>query len=385
MIMSYVKPKIWITCICFAWGVVMTLSGLVENFGGAIGARLALGIAEASFFPSALTLVGNWYPRVQLQSRISAFYVVGVFSGAFSGLLAYGINYMDQVGGLESWRWIFLLEGIATVCLSPLIFFFLPNDPDTVNFLTDEEREAVKSNRSAEGHGGHAHFEWKYLRDVVTDPKVWICTWMASSVNIVVFGFSYQLPSIIVQLGYTAANAQLMTVPVYFTACLFTFLGSLYSDRMGRRFHMIFLGFTVALIGLVMLYCLPKKSIPGVRYFACIVLMTGIYVAFPGILTWNSNNAESRGKRNISMATMLTIASIATAAGTNSYLARQAPHYQIGFGFSMAMAASSMVLCLVLVWLCKRDNAKRERMEEGVVSEPATEGERAALRFRYMY
>lgn len=383
--MSYVEPRIWITCICFAWGLVMTLSGLVQNFGGAIGARLALGITEASFFPSALTLVGNWYPRMQLQSRISAFYVVGVFSGAFSGLLAYGINYMDGAGGLESWRWIFILEGIATVVLSALIYVFLPNDPDSVKFLSEEERQAIKSNRSAEGDGGHSHFEWKFLRDVVTDPKVWICTWLASSVNIVVFGFSYQLPGIIVQLGYTAANAQLMTVPVYFAACLFTFLGSIYSDRMGRRYHMILAGFSVALVGLIMLYCLPKDRIPGVRFFACIVLMTGIYVAFPGILTWNSNNAETRGKRNISMATMLTIASIATAAGTNSYIARQAPHYQIGFGFSMAMSASSIILCLVLVWMCRRDNVKRDAIEAEQIDSATTEGERAALRFRYMY
>ena len=67
--------------------------------------RLALGVAEASFFPTALVVVGGWYPRAKVQSRFSAFYVIGVFSGAFSGLLAYGIHQMDGAGGLESWRW----------------------------------------------------------------------------------------------------------------------------------------------------------------------------------------------------------------------------------------------------------------------------------------
>ena len=67
--------------------------------------RLALGVAEASFFPTALVVVGGWYPRAMVQSRFSAFYVIGVFSGAFSGLLAYGIHQMDGAGGLESWRW----------------------------------------------------------------------------------------------------------------------------------------------------------------------------------------------------------------------------------------------------------------------------------------
>lgn len=39
IILSYVRPSLWIASICLAWGVVMTLSGLVTNFGGAIAAR----------------------------------------------------------------------------------------------------------------------------------------------------------------------------------------------------------------------------------------------------------------------------------------------------------------------------------------------------------
>jgi len=39
IILSYVRPNLWIGSICCAWGIVMTLSGLVHNFGGAIAAR----------------------------------------------------------------------------------------------------------------------------------------------------------------------------------------------------------------------------------------------------------------------------------------------------------------------------------------------------------
>lgn len=342
-----------------------------------------LGVTEASFFPSALVLVGNWYPRMQVQTRISAFYVIGVFSGAFSGLLAYAIHYMDGVGNLASWRWIFILEGIATVLLSSLIFIFLPDDPTRSKWLTASERDAILANRAAEGQASKQHFEWKYLRQVVCDYKVWMCTWLAGSVNIVVFGFSYTLPTILVQMGYKAANAQLLTIPVYCAACICTFIAGLYSDRRQRRSDMIVVGFSVALAGLIMLYCLPKDRIPGVRYFACCVLMSGIYMAFPGSLAWNSNNAETAGKRNISMAFQLTLASLATAAGTNSYLAHEAPQYTTGFGFSMAMCASSILVALGLVWLLKRENRKLDEREREIVAsgEPFDE---AQVRFRYI-
>ena len=55
-----------------------------------------------------------------------------------------------------------------------------------------------------------------------------------------------------------------------------------------------------------------------------------------------ANNSETRGKRNISMAFQLCIASLATAAGTNSYLGREAPNYPTGFGLSMVSLEISL-------------------------------------------
>jgi predicted MFS family arabinose efflux permease len=221
---------------------------------------------------------------------------------------------------------------------------------------------------------------------VATDYKVWMCTWLSSSVNIVTFGFSYNLPSILVQMGYKAEIAQLMTVPVYASACIFTLASGIYSDRKQVRSHMIVVGFTGALVGLILLYVLPKDRNPGARYAGCMILMSGIYMSFPGTLAWNSNNSESKGKRNISMAFQLTIASLATAIGTNSYLGREAPHYPIGFGLSMAMCASSILCAITLNFLIRRENRKLDVQEREALAAgaPIDEAELVKLRFRYI-
>ena len=62
-------------------------------------------VTEAGFFPAALAVCGDWYHPLNLQVRIAFFYTMGQFSGAFGGLLAYAIHYMDGAGGLASWRW----------------------------------------------------------------------------------------------------------------------------------------------------------------------------------------------------------------------------------------------------------------------------------------
>lgn len=64
-----------------------------------------------------------------LATRISYFYCASALSGAFSGLLAAGIAQMNGVGGFEGWRWIFILEGLATIVLGCACFFLLIDTP----------------------------------------------------------------------------------------------------------------------------------------------------------------------------------------------------------------------------------------------------------------
>ena len=57
------------------------------------------------------------------------------------GLLATAITKMHGVGGLAGWRWIFILEGIATVIIGIGSAFFMPATLASAKFLTEEERE----------------------------------------------------------------------------------------------------------------------------------------------------------------------------------------------------------------------------------------------------
>jgi len=45
------SPRVFFTAIILAWGVCMTLMGLVQNKGGLLACRWFLGIAEAGLFP----------------------------------------------------------------------------------------------------------------------------------------------------------------------------------------------------------------------------------------------------------------------------------------------------------------------------------------------
>ena len=56
------------------------------------------------------------------------------------GLLASAIIKMDGVGNLDGWRWIFILEGIATVLIGLFATLIMPADIQSAKFFTEEER-----------------------------------------------------------------------------------------------------------------------------------------------------------------------------------------------------------------------------------------------------
>jgi len=79
--------------------------GLVNNNAGLIGCRLLLGFFEAGIVPGCLYLISMYYQRYEVQWRMSMFFCAAIIAGAFSGLLAFAIGHMQNVGGYSSWRW----------------------------------------------------------------------------------------------------------------------------------------------------------------------------------------------------------------------------------------------------------------------------------------
>lgn len=62
---------------------------------------------------------------------MALFFSAATAAGAFGGLLAFGINKMDGVGGKSSWSWIFILEGLATLVVAFVAYWAINDYPRT--------------------------------------------------------------------------------------------------------------------------------------------------------------------------------------------------------------------------------------------------------------
>lgn len=109
IILKRTSPRAWLPTLTFAFAVVTTLQGVLQSRAGFYVIRFALGVSEAGLFPGVVYYLSMWYSRQERQFRVALFFCAATLSGAFGGVLAWGIAHMNGVGGLKGWRWIFIL------------------------------------------------------------------------------------------------------------------------------------------------------------------------------------------------------------------------------------------------------------------------------------
>ena len=61
----------------------------------------------------------------------------------FVQLLTYALGHMAGIGGYSGWRWIFIIEGLATVILAIPSKFLIVDWPEKAAFLNDEQRHLL--------------------------------------------------------------------------------------------------------------------------------------------------------------------------------------------------------------------------------------------------
>src|ERR1700750_1508583 len=93
------------------------------------------------------------------------------------------------------------------------------------------------------------------------------------------------------------------------------------------------------------------------------------------MLTPTANNLAGSWKRSIGMGLQICVGNLGGAIGSNIYLAKQAPPYWLGYGFSLRIILAAIVSGFALKFFLKRENDKRARMSAEEVREKYTERE----------
>lgn len=164
-------------------------------------------------------------------------------------------------------------------------------------------------------------------------------------------------------LGYSAANAQLLTIPIYLFASIVTIIFAFWSDYAQTRSPFIIAGYCIASCGFIAQLAIPHPLYPGLTYGFLFPVAAGLYCPFVCLVSWIANSLAPSSKRAVGMALLISVGNMGGIMGSNIYLKREAPKYTTGFAVSLTMCCCAIVMTFVLRWAYRRENAKRAKLQ----------------------
>ncbi|KAL4763351.1 major facilitator superfamily domain-containing protein [Aspergillus foveolatus] len=365
------RPSLYISLVMTLWGLISTLSGVVHNFSGMVAIRFFLGFVEAAFLPGALMILSKWYTRRELTTRNAILFCGNLISNAFSALIGAGVlSNMQGVLGHAAWRWLFWIEGAATMTIAIAAAIILPDLPSNTRGFTQEELEVAQLRMTEDVGEADVDSEdsgpWDGFFMAIKDVKMYI---MMLTLTAYVVGLSFNafFPSLTETLGFAYVPTLLMSAPPWVFSCLFSLCVAWSSDRYQEKFWHIVIPMLMGLIGFII--CMSTLQ-TAARYVA-LFLQAGSYAGFIVFYSWISTSfPRPPAKRAVAIAMVNAFSQLGNVAGSYVWNLKE-NGYRKSYGIVTAMFGVAIVGCLIFKLILEALNKKLAEAEAVEVSSGA--------------
>ncbi|KAH9218978.1 MFS transporter [Leptodontidium sp. 2 PMI_412] len=357
------RPSVYLPTCMIIWGIVSTCTAAVQNFTGLVLVRFFLGFVEAPYFPGALFLLSSWYTREELALRTSILYAGSLLAGGFGGLIGAGVESgLDGNLGLESWRWLFIIEGSITIFIAICAIFVIPDFPHTTAWLSPEER-AMATKRLQDTSGSHDTERGSIFSGVkmaVLDYKVWLLALIIITKTSAGAVTSF-IPTLVKTFGYSKVQTLLLVAPPYVFATLVALSVSYSSDKRGERAFHIMVPMFFGMVGFVIA---AATQVLAARYLAIFLMLAGVYGSYNVALAWISSTLPRPvEKRAAAIALVNTIGNFAQIYSPYMYPKSDGPRYLVAMICNAIFCTLCILTTLTLRHLLKHENTKLDVLE----------------------
>ncbi|KAK5678300.1 hypothetical protein LTS10_009472 [Elasticomyces elasticus] len=336
----------------FLWGVATMCMALVKTYHQLVALRTVVGILEAGFSPGVLLILSSWYKRNEQSKRFALYIGAAVLSGAFGGIIAGAITgNLEGAHGLRGWKWLFLVEGAATVGWAVISVFILPDFPANTKRLTDRERELAISRLEADNVHGHTGDSarltpFQALKASVSNWRTWI---LVAGYMVIVGSstLSYFYPTLVQGLGYSSHMAQYMVVPIYAVAFVCVGITGYFSDKFPQNRGLIISCWLILSMICAIVICVVYNF--TARYVLLVFMAAGLWSTNGCSLSYAASTFGSMEQetRAVSLALVNALGNLAQIYGAYLFPKGDAPKYLTGFGVISGMCAFGVIVYAV--------------------------------------
>ncbi|PHH70549.1 hypothetical protein CDD82_7046 [Ophiocordyceps australis] len=352
------------------FGTATLVSAAARSLASLLALRCVLGGAEAAFFPVVVFYLTTFYRRAELARRLAIFYAASNMAGAFSGLLAFAVFRIPTTPVMDHpWRYLFLIEGAATVLAAGVAGWCLPRCAAQAHFLSNEERQLAywRVQLDSSSVVSERKLDVREALRVFGHPTslVFVCIDMCLGVPLQ--SVALFLPQIIQRLGYGVVKTNLYTVAPYVSGAVVLLALAFLSDATRLRSPFIVVAFTLTLLGFAIYAAIDRvEEQLQLAYFATFMMCWGSTAPSVLLSTWYSNNVAHEGRRLALTSVGVPLANVMGLVAGNVFRQADAPKYKPALMTAAMFGVAGAVLTAALASYMAWDNARRNR-DMGVV------------------
>ncbi|WWC66764.1 uncharacterized protein I206_100669 [Kwoniella pini CBS 10737] len=379
--------------IMFVWGGILMCTAATHKFADIAAVRFFQGVFESALTPAYIIVTGMWYTRREQPFRVAIWYSMNGLGNAIGALISYGMGLID--GPMDSWRYIFIIEGVMTIVWSVVVYMIFPSSPMRVRWLSDAQKaqavERIRSNRT-----GIINREWKWDQvkealDPRIDPTGHILFWACVLNEVINGGVSTYKGLVIKAIGWTDLQSALFGI-AYGAAVTIEIASCGYcAMRFKNARHWCMIAWLLpSAIGMILQITLPASNKAGktigVLLMPSFVGSLALCMGIPG------QNTAGFTKRSVIVGMAFLGYCVGNIIGPLAWVSGQTPAYVSGYATCLACMAGQVVLFLLLrVYYAKQNKRRDQMVKDGLAPDPlALNGDefedltdKQDLKFRY--
>jgi MFS transporter, ACS family, tartrate transporter len=258
-----------------AWGLLTMLTSAVRTPLQLYLVRLALGGAEAAFFPGVVVYLSHWFIRED-RAKASSNFMGAIPLSFVIGSPVAGWILGHTWFGHAGWRWLFVMEGIPAILLGVVSFFLLTDWPHQATWLAPAQRDWIRERLREEAPISTAKASiWRAL----TSRTILLLATANFISYLTMYTFAFWIPTMLKSFsGLSDLRVGVLGAIPY----LFTFIAmqvnGWHSDRNGERYWHSAIPIFLSVIGAVGLISQPRSLFVLILFFT---LGANIYSYLP--------------------------------------------------------------------------------------------------------
>lgn len=218
MIADRVSRKWLVVGSLFVWSGVTYLMGYAENFTQLYWLRAFMGISEALYIPSALSLIADWHEG-KSRSLAIGIHMTGLYTGQAIG------GFGATIAAMFTWHLAFHWFGIIGVVYSIVLLLFLYENPSHAQSTSSTTHNKASIN------------PFKGLSIVLSNWAFWIILFYFAVPSLPGWATKNWLPTLFAtNLGIDMSSAgPLSTITIAVSSFVGVIVGGIMSDRWVQR------------------------------------------------------------------------------------------------------------------------------------------------------